>query len=151
MPLRIVLDTNVMLVSLSNRSPYHWIIRALGAGKYRLLVSTGILLEYEEVIADRMGRRYANLLAEIIETSPYVVEVGPSFQWTLLADPDDNKFVDCAVSGQADYIVTYDRHFDPLQEIGFPRVDVITPEELKALLEDAADHRPPLRKEKKKP
>ena len=30
----------------------------------------------------------------------------------ITADPDDNKFIDCAVAAQAKYIVTEDRHYD---------------------------------------
>ena len=44
-------------------------------------------------------------------------------------DPDDNKFVDCAVSGSARYIVSEDHHFSGLKKIDFPRVDVLTLEE----------------------
>ncbi len=40
-------------------------------------------------------------------------------------DADDNKFVDCALNGQADFLVTDDKHFNILKKIGFPPVDVI--------------------------
>jgi len=41
------------------------------------------------------------------------------------ADPDDNKFVDCAVAGNAKYIVTEDSHYDVLKGLDFPKVDII--------------------------
>lgn len=44
------------------------------------------------------------------------------------ADSDDNKFVDCAIAGNADYIVTDDKHFDELKNIDFPKVNIITTE-----------------------
>ena len=44
----------------------------------------------------------------------------------ITADPDDNKFVDCAISAGAKYIVTNDKHFNVLKEIDFPKVDIIT-------------------------
>lgn len=40
-------------------------------------------------------------------------------------DKDDNKFVDCAIVANAQYIVTEDRHFKVLDTIAFPKVDVI--------------------------
>ena len=43
----------------------------------------------------------------------------------LKIDYDDNKFVDSAIAGNVDYIVTNDRHFSPLKEIDFPRVEII--------------------------
>lgn len=48
------------------------------------------------------------------------------FKWELLKiDYDDNKFVDTAIVGNVDYIVTNDRHFNPLKEIDFPKVEII--------------------------
>ena len=41
------------------------------------------------------------------------------------ADPDDDKFVDCAVAGNAKYIVTEDSHYDVLKGLDFPKVDII--------------------------
>lgn len=43
----------------------------------------------------------------------------------LDTDPDDNKFVDCAIIANAKYIVTQDHHFDVLKNIEFPKVDVV--------------------------
>ena len=49
------------------------------------------------------------------------------FRFHLLSniDKDDDKFVDCAITAGADYIVTEDSHFDILLDIDFPRIDVI--------------------------
>jgi predicted nucleic acid-binding protein len=49
---RVVLETNVLLVSISSRSKFHWIFRGLLAGRFQLLISNEILSEYEEVISD---------------------------------------------------------------------------------------------------
>ena len=43
----------------------------------------------------------------------------------LPADSDDNKFVDCAVASDAEYIVTNDKHFNPLKNIAWPKVEII--------------------------
>ena len=51
----IVVDTNVLLVSLPNQSPYHWLFQAIRNGILRIAVSTEILLEYEEVITAKIG------------------------------------------------------------------------------------------------
>ena len=50
------------------------------------------------------------------------------------ADPDDNKFVDCALACGARYIVTEDKHFDILKEIDFPPVEVANLDEFVAIL-----------------
>ncbi|OQW91801.1 MAG: nucleotide-binding protein, partial [Beggiatoa sp. IS2] len=49
--LRIVLDTNVLLVSLSSKSQYHWLFQKLLNEQFKLYITTEILMEYEEIIA----------------------------------------------------------------------------------------------------
>jgi len=44
-------------------------------------------------------------------------------------DPDDNKFVDCAISAKAKYIVTLDHYYNILKYLDFPKVDCITLDE----------------------
>ena len=43
----------------------------------------------------------------------------------ISVDPDDNKFVDCAVAANAKFVVTDDGHFDVLKQIDFPKVNII--------------------------
>ena len=55
-----------------------------------------------------------------------VVFLMPYFHFNLIsADPDDNKFVDCAIQANARYIVTNDHHYDVLRQIEFPKVEII--------------------------
>ena len=69
---------------------------------------------------------------------PNVVPVRRYYRWDLIeADPDDNKFVDCAVAGGADGLVTNDRHFNVLGRIRYPRVTVVTPEAFRTLLTES--------------
>jgi len=53
-------------------------------------------------------------------------------------DADDNKFVDCALAGQADYIVTEDRHFNVLKSLDFPYVEVVSLAAFQRLLTQAS-------------
>ena len=57
--------------------------------------------------------------------SPNVERINPTFRFNLIvADPDDNKFVDCAIIAGATYIVSNDRHFNELKKYNFPKVEV---------------------------
>lgn len=47
----------------------------------------------------------------------------------IQADPDDNKFVDCAFAANADYLVSEDSHFDVLRNISFPKLNLVTLDE----------------------
>ena len=67
-----------------------------------------------------------NCLVQIISArSPYTRMFDPHFRFGLIEqDPDDNKFVDCAIIAGADYIVSEDAHFRILETIPFPSVNV---------------------------
>ena len=47
---------------------------------------------------------------------------------------DRNKFVDCAIACQADYVITHDKHFNVLKKIPFPKVEILKMNELKKIL-----------------
>jgi predicted nucleic acid-binding protein len=64
-----------------------------------------------------------------------VEKVIPFFKWNLIfTDPDDNKFVDCALNAGADCIVTNDKHFNILKGIGFPKMNIIDIETFKKII-----------------
>jgi predicted nucleic acid-binding protein len=72
---------------------------------------------------------------EILLGSPNVIHITPFYKWNLIeADPDDNKFVDCALNAGAEYIVTNDKHFDALRRVEFPPVRVVNMAGFKNLL-----------------
>ncbi|MDY6257364.1 MAG: PIN domain-containing protein [Bacteroidaceae bacterium] len=53
------------------------------------------------------------------------------FLWasSITADPDDNKFVDCAFAANADYLVSEDSHFNILRNMPFPHLNLVTLDE----------------------
>ncbi|GAB2565001.1 putative toxin-antitoxin system toxin component, PIN family [Spirosoma areae] len=126
--MRVVVDTNCLMVSIAKISTSRWLFDAILNGSIELAVTTDILEEYEEVI----GAFYdsATLAQNVIETllnRPNIVKVSPYYFWFLIkGDPDDNKFVDCAVACGADYSITEDGHFKILKSISFPHVRVRT-------------------------
>ena len=62
----------------------------------------------------------------MIINNPHTQFITPYFRFKLIvADPDDDKFVDCAVAANAKYVVTDDGHFDVLKQIDFPKVDIV--------------------------
>ncbi len=132
-----VVDTNVFIESISPKNQYHLIFESLIDGKFVLCISNEILLEYEEIISQKYSPQHLEKFMGFIAFSPHVIPCQPSFRFHLIeTDPDDNKFIDCAICSNANAIVTSDKHFNILKKIEFPKVIVLTPEEfIKELLQ----------------
>ena len=123
---RLVLDTNSLLQCISRRSRYHDLWLSLLDGRNTLCVTTEILEEYAEILERKTSTKFAELALNVITNNPYTLFVTPYYHFRLIvADPDDDKFVDCAVAGNAKYIVTEDSHYDVLAGLDFPKVDII--------------------------
>lgn len=132
----IVLDTNCLLAILPSSSPYHQVWLDLVEGRICLCVSTEILEEYEEILALKTSSDVAGLVMKVVLTLPNLKRVTPTYFLHLIeADPDDNKFVDCAFCGEAELIVTNDAHFNVLKTISFPRLKVMKLQEFIDILE----------------
>ena len=133
--MRVVIDTNILLVSVSDRSPYHLIFKSFVEGKYSLCVTTEILDECAEILHTHSSQFLANNTLEVIENAINTVFITRYFAFELIkTDPDDNKFVDCAIASNADFIVTNDGHFNVLKNIPFPKVKVISIDEFMEIL-----------------
>jgi putative PIN family toxin of toxin-antitoxin system len=131
----IVLDTNVLLVSLSGKSKYYPIFEAFLDEKYILCVTNDILLEYEEIVGRMMGREIAAYLMQLLENAPNIRWLNKYYKWQLIQiDQDDNKFVDCAIACNAKFLVSDDNHFNVLDKISFPKVEVVKASEFKKIL-----------------
>lgn len=123
--LKVVLDTNVLLVSISSRSEHHWIYEKLLAKEYDLFITNEILMEYEEIISQKYDLHIARSVIKALLILPNVFKISIYYRWNLIKeDIDDNKFVDCAINSNSHLLVTNDKHFQILKEIDFPKVKV---------------------------
>ncbi|MBQ7141544.1 MAG: putative toxin-antitoxin system toxin component, PIN family [Bacteroidaceae bacterium] len=127
----IVLDTNSLIQALPTKSKYHKIWTDFLEGEYCLCVSNEILTEYEEILAEHTSPEVAHNVVEAIARHPQICYRESYFHFHLLShiDKDDDKFVDCAITAGADYIVTEDSHFNHLKQIRFPQLNVLTLDE----------------------
>ena len=100
-----------------------------------LCVTTEILLKYEEIISKYFGKKMASTVLQLIENTPNIEQINTYFKWKLIiSDPDDNKFVDCAIACDAKYLVSNDKHFNILKQLAFPKVSLLKIEEFKEIL-----------------
>jgi putative PIN family toxin of toxin-antitoxin system len=134
----IVLDTNCLLQSLPSRSPYHKIWTEVLSGRIRLCVNTEILNEYEEVLSQKTTPEIAHNVVEAIARLHTTIYQEVYVHFGLIKeDVDDNKFVDCAVASDAEFIVTNDSHFNVLKNIDWPKLTIITLKEFARQLNNA--------------
>jgi putative PIN family toxin of toxin-antitoxin system len=117
--LRVVLDTNVFvsaLLSHSPTSPTQELFQRWEADEFTLLISDALLDEVTEKL-DVHGisqGRIIELLTLINRLAERVVVPDEAVTPVIEADPTDDLIWACAVLGKADYLVSYDAHFDVL-------------------------------------
>lgn len=129
----VVLDTNALIQIFGHASPLAPIREALLRGRLHLVVSTSILLEYEEVTVRYAGhQRWQDVwtfLTLISRLHGSIHHIGPSYRFhTITGDPDDDAFADCAIVSGAKHLITSDHHFDLLTGSVY-QPQPITPEE----------------------
>lgn len=135
--MKIVLDTNVLLVSFSKKSEFRPIFDAFLRAKITLCVTTDILTEYEEIIGRHLGGAIASSVLQLIENASNVQWITKYYKWNLInQDPDDNKFVDCAIAANAKFLVSDDKHFKILNQISFPKVELITADNFNEIIQE---------------
>lgn len=122
----VVVDSNVLLVTISSRSKYHWLYDLILEGKIILALSQDIISEYEELIARHWNEQVAKHTIRSLLELPEARYTTIYFNLLLIdADPDDNKFVDCAFAANANYIITHDSHFNVLKQVSFPQIPIV--------------------------
>lgn len=117
--LRAVLDTNIYVSALLSRnpnSPAKEIIQRWLNDEFTVLICEDLLAEViEKLVARGLGEstvaEFSALLKILAENITNEAESAPR---VIQFDPDDDVIVACAVIGKADYLVTYDNHFDML-------------------------------------
>lgn len=130
-----VIDTNVLLVSISTKSKYNWLYQAILNRKIAIAFSNEILTEYEEVITSNWNAEAAkNAIRSLLELSSSKLIVAYFKLNLIVCDADDNKFADCAFAANADYIVTNDADFNVLKQLTFPAIKVVSIDEFKNIL-----------------
>ena len=82
-----------------------------------------------------MGQEVADAALDLLTELPNVFLIQKYYLWQLVeADPDDNKFVDCAIAGSANFLVSNDKHLRVLNNYPYFNVKLITLPEFKNVL-----------------
>lgn len=138
--MKATLDTNIVISRyLTPNGPPGQVFEAARATQFEMVVSGVLLEEYRKsflkprlvALHQMTEREIANVVTEIEEFSVFAVPVPPFA--TEAPDPKDNMVLDCAIAGNADYIVTGDKGLLQLEE--YRGIRIITAIEFLAILD----------------
>lgn len=128
----VVIDANCLLASIPPQSSHYWLYIAFEQEKFSWVIGNEILSEYKEKLIDRYSESTSDIVLNVFSVAPNVIYREANFKQNLVSqDSDDNKFVDLAIAGNADYIVTNDRHFNELKTLEFPKLNIVTLDEFR--------------------
>ena len=109
--MKVILDTNVFVSGVFLSGPPFQILAAWREGRVQLIISPKILEEYRRVgkilAEDHPGVRFESILEFVIQNTLLVS--APPLPEGVCADPDDDKFLACALAANADYVVSEDK------------------------------------------
>ncbi len=132
-----VFDTNVLLSAAIFRSgPPFKCLDLAQQGAVASITCREILDEFREKLVEKFNRtpEQADVLVDEVQGLSRLVAITGSLK-AVEADPDDDKVVECAVTGQATHIITGDaRHLLRLGE--YKGIHIISPAQFVALVTD---------------
>jgi putative PIN family toxin of toxin-antitoxin system len=125
---RVVLDTNVLISAVLSPLGKPFACLSWVLDNATLIASRELLEELETRLAKPKFSKYlddSRRRAFVAELGLSAVQVELSGAVTVCRDPDDNKLLETAVAGHADWLVTGDQ--DLLVLNPFQRIRILTP------------------------
>ena len=127
--MKVVMDTNVFVSGVFFSGPPYQILKAWQSGEFELAVSKEIMDEYRRVGEILAEERSEIALSPILK---FVVEHAKVYRPAKLRhsvsdDPDDDKFIACALACGSSTIISGDRHL--LNVSGYQGIQIFKPRE----------------------
>ena len=103
--MRLVIDTNILVAAQTKNNIEEKLVNLCLAECIQPLITLEIYIEYEAIL-----KAYQNNSSEIKKfyNSAELIKSVPEVN--IVEDPDDNVFLECALGGSADYIISNDKH-----------------------------------------
>jgi putative PIN family toxin of toxin-antitoxin system len=125
--LRVVFDTNVYFSAFTHPlgPPFRIWQRAV-KGNFILIVSPAILRELAHVLRDVLQWQETDIVAHLKLVAKVAEIINPTLSLRVIAeDPTDDRILECALAGEADLIVSGDRHLRKLKS--FRNIGIVQP------------------------
>lgn len=125
--MKIILDTNVLISGIFFSGPPAQILQAWRDSTIKIILSEEILVEYQRVAEELSYKFHEVDIEKIIEL---ITIYGEFFEIknisvSVCEDPDDNKFLECAIASNCKLIVSGDKHL--LDVTGYQGISVLKP------------------------
>ena len=125
--MRLILDTNVFISGIFFSGPPSKILKAWADQKFHLVFSQQILDEYQRVSED-LSSKFPSIdiapISELITIHGLFIDT-QGYTLPVCEDPDDNKFIECAVASNCKIIISGDKHLLRLSE--FRGIAILNP------------------------
>ena len=125
--MKVVLDTNVIISGIFFGGAPGRLLSAWSTGRFELILSPEILNEYAKV-AEIMSERHREIdvsrILRLLISNGTMISAAPLLE-PVCSDPDDDKFLACALAAKAEVIVTGDKQL--LRTFGYQNIRVVTP------------------------
>jgi len=133
--MKAVFDTNVLVAAFVTEGVCAKLLGRARRRQLDLVISPFILKEFENVLLKKLSaskeqiRVAAKLISEVAQIVTPVSMVSD-----VCGDPDDDQILSCALSAEAEYLVTGDLDLLELKE--FHGIEILTPGAFELLFED---------------
>ncbi|MBN2466736.1 MAG: putative toxin-antitoxin system toxin component, PIN family [Deltaproteobacteria bacterium] len=127
--MKIILDTNVFISGIFFTGPPSQILNAWQDSRLQILLSQEIINEYQRV-AESLSAEFPTIdilpIIELMTIHGQLIDT-EGFDVSVCDDPDDNKFMECAIAGNSEMIISGDKHL--LRVSGYRGITVLKPRE----------------------
>ena len=125
--MKVILDTNVFISGIFFSGPPSQVLKAWAQQKFQIVLSRQILDEYQRV-AEALSSKFQTIdissIVDLITIHGQFVDT-QGFNISVCEDPDDNKFIECAVAGNCKIIISGDKHL--LKISGYHDITILNP------------------------
>lgn len=125
--MKVILDTNVLISGIFFSGPPSEILKSWRRGDIQLVLSSEIADEYvkvAEILANDFPGIEINSILTLILTNSEIIQA-PALPHQVCEDPDDDKFLACALASECKVIISGDKHL--LKLSGYRGIVILTP------------------------
>jgi putative PIN family toxin of toxin-antitoxin system len=125
---KVVIDTNVFVSGIFFSGPPSRILKAWQDDRIQIVITEEIIEEYKRVLETLAAKLQEDInIPRMMELLLIEAELAPSYSFhkPVCEDPDDDKFLACAMAAKCKYIISGDKH---LLKMGhFLSTTIVTP------------------------